>query len=321
MATRETNGVILQPGGLAGRPLVFGEVLFDEFQDGSAVIGGAPFNVAWHLRGFGLDPLMISRAGEDALGAEVLARMQAHRLDTRGIQRDAAHPTGRVRVSLMNGEPLYSILPEQAYDFIDSAALPDSLSDLGSRSDADGAFALLYHGSLAARRPVSARTLEALRESALPIFIDINLRRPWWERKAVEHLLAGGRWLKLNHHELAELAELPGTGTGALLEGAASLCNRYGLQTVIVTRGEAGAVAVTADGSVVGKPEPAAGITDQVGAGDAFSAVTLLGILRGWSLDTTLSRASAFAAAICSVRGAIPADAALYERFLASWQR
>ena len=32
-------------------PVVFGEVLFDCFPDGSAVLGGAPFNVAWHLHG------------------------------------------------------------------------------------------------------------------------------------------------------------------------------------------------------------------------------------------------------------------------------
>ena len=38
------------------RPLVVGEVLFDEFEDGAQVLGGAPFNVAWHLQGFGISP-------------------------------------------------------------------------------------------------------------------------------------------------------------------------------------------------------------------------------------------------------------------------
>lgn len=312
MAATDTSGVILQPGGLAGRPLLFGEVLFDEFQDGSTVLGGAPFNVAWHLRGFGLDPLLVSRVGRDDLGEGLLARMRSHELDTSGIQRDDVHPTGRVRVSLIDNEPLFSILPEQAYDFIDSAGLPQADS---------GTFALLYHGSLASRQPVSAAALDALRESGLPIFIDVNLRSPWWDRDRAEHLLAGGRWLKLNHQELAEFTDLDTAGTTGLLQGARTLCNRFGLQTVIVTRGDSGAVAVTADGSAVGKPEPVAEFADSVGAGDAFSAVTLLGILRGWSLETTLRRATAFAAAICSVRGAVPADTRLYQRFLESWQR
>ena len=311
MAKSDAKGVILQPGGLTGRPLLFGEVLYDEFQDGTTVLGGAPFNVAWHLRGFGFDPLLISRVGDDDLGRALLERMRGQGLDTSGIQRDAGHPTGRVRISMVDGEPLFSILPDQAYDHIDSGALPDL---------EEAAFALLYHGSLAARQAPSAAALDALRDSGLPIFIDINLRPPWWERESVEQLLAGGRWLKLNHHELAEFADVASSDSDALLSGAATLCNRYGLQTVVVTRGAAGAVAVTADGTVVGEPHTVTALADPVGAGDAFSAVTLLGILRGWSMETTLRRATEFAAAICEVRGAVPADMAFYGRFLESWR-
>jgi fructokinase len=32
------------------------------------VLGGAAFNVAWHLKGFGLEPLLISAVGDDLLG-------------------------------------------------------------------------------------------------------------------------------------------------------------------------------------------------------------------------------------------------------------
>ena len=53
-------------------PVLFGEVLFDCFEDGSRVLGGAPFNVAWHLQGFGLSPLLISCIGRDAEGQYVL---------------------------------------------------------------------------------------------------------------------------------------------------------------------------------------------------------------------------------------------------------
>jgi fructokinase len=52
-------------------PLVFGEVLFDCFPDGTEVLGGAPFNVAWHLQGFGLSPLLVSRVGNDARGQQI----------------------------------------------------------------------------------------------------------------------------------------------------------------------------------------------------------------------------------------------------------
>ncbi|NIR30149.1 MAG: carbohydrate kinase, partial [Gammaproteobacteria bacterium] len=56
---------------VGARPVVFGEVLFDQFEDGDAVLGGAPFNVAWHLQGLGLRPFFASRIGEDRLGERV----------------------------------------------------------------------------------------------------------------------------------------------------------------------------------------------------------------------------------------------------------
>jgi len=59
-----------------GSPLIFGEVLFDCFPDGSAVLGGAPFNVAWHLHGMGLAPLMITAVGDDEHGKLVLEKMK-----------------------------------------------------------------------------------------------------------------------------------------------------------------------------------------------------------------------------------------------------
>lgn len=100
------------------RPLIFGEVLFDRFPDGSVVLGGAPFNVAWHLQAFGLAPLVISRVGRDALGGAVVAAMTGWGMDRRGVQFDATHPTGTVEVAFQAGEPHYAIVDRVAYDII-----------------------------------------------------------------------------------------------------------------------------------------------------------------------------------------------------------
>ncbi len=83
------------------RPIIFGEVLYDTFPDDAAVLGGAPFNVAWHLQGFGLQPLFISRVGTDELGAQVIADMQAWGMDLRGVQRDSiSSPTRPMIISM-----------------------------------------------------------------------------------------------------------------------------------------------------------------------------------------------------------------------------
>ena len=88
-----------------GRPILFGEVLFDRFPDGSVVLGGAPFNVAWNLQALGLSPLLISRIGDDDLGDRILAAMESRGMAIDGIQRDRRHPTGTVEVSLQDGQP------------------------------------------------------------------------------------------------------------------------------------------------------------------------------------------------------------------------
>ena len=67
------------------RPVIFGEVLFDRFPDGSVVLGGAPFNVAWHLQAFGMAPLFISRVGNDALGRTIRDTMHCWEMDASGL--------------------------------------------------------------------------------------------------------------------------------------------------------------------------------------------------------------------------------------------
>jgi fructokinase len=65
------------------RVILFGEALVDELPSTDGHPGGAPFNVACHLRAFGVEPLLISRVGEDPEG-EMLRRAALRQgLDTR----------------------------------------------------------------------------------------------------------------------------------------------------------------------------------------------------------------------------------------------
>lgn len=296
---------------LSGRPVVFGEVLFDHFvEDGSDVLGGAPFNVAWHLHGFGLEPLFISRIGADRRGGEVRGAMQAWGMDASGLQEDPEHPTGTVQVDLTGDQPRFDIVPEQAYDFVDGTAATGALEN--------GDWALIYHGSLAARHPVSRGALEAVRGHGLPAFVDINLRPPWWTAERIEPLLAQGRWLKLNEDELAAVLgrELD---TAELEPAAVDLRLRHGLEVLIVTLGGDGALVTTATGTWRDRPPPLDRVVDSVGAGDAFSAVSILGLMHGWDPGTTLERSMAFAGAVCGYRGATARDPALYRHFRDQW--
>lgn len=284
------------------RPLIVGEVLFDVMPDGTRVLGGAPFNVAWHLEAFGLRPLMVTRVGDDETGDEVLSAMESWGMDVSAVQRDKAHPTGQVQVDLQEGEPTFHILADQAYDHIDG--------DLAARSVAEEAYSLLYHGSLISRGGISRSALDRIKnESGLPVFIDVNLRAPWWKRDDVVASVRHARWVKLNQGELDVLAD--GSDGGA----AEVFRVDYGLDAVIVTRGNRGAVVVDSDGTFETAPPSEVQVIDTVGAGDALSAVFILGLTRGWTTDQTLKRAVRFAAAVCAVSGATTTDSSLYSRF------
>jgi fructokinase len=284
---------------------IFGEVLFDRFDDGVEILGGAPFNVAWHLQAFQQAPLFISRIGQDQAGAKIQAAMQTWGISQAALQIDAEFPTGAVEISLNNGEPEYQILANQAYDFIDDQSLPSIDC------------ALLYHGSLAARQPVSGKALQSLiNRHQGKVFIDINLRQPWWNQTAVAELLTQANWVKLNHQELQQLQV-----AGDSLEAKMRLfIERYQLEVLVVTVGEQGAWAIDENGELLTvQPDSLQVVVDTVGAGDAFASVLLLGILKAWPLAVSLQRAQQFASALVGQRGATVSDLGFYQSFKAAW--
>ncbi len=286
-------------------PCIFGEVLFDHFPDGSRVLGGAPFNVAWHLQAFGLAPRFISRIGRDAEGEQVRCAMSDWGMDTRGLQVDDALATGRVSVEIIDHEPSYDIVAPVAYDRIVSR--PGLLDDCG----------LIYHGSLALREAVSRQTLDAALAAATPsmLFVDVNLRPPWWSRELVLAMIARAHWVKLNTDELRAL------GSAAAIDDPAAFVAEHDLQGLVLTHGADGAEVHTADGHHA-RVRPATGtaMVDTVGAGDAFASVMIAGLCLDWPLHTMLQRAQGFASAIVGQRGATVPDRAFYHPFIAAWR-
>ncbi|MGB5338134.1 MAG: carbohydrate kinase [Gammaproteobacteria bacterium] len=287
-------------------PVVFGEVLYDCFDDGSRVLGGAPFNVAWHLQAFGCDPLFVSRVGDDVPGGRIRDLMQQWGMSTAGLQEDPSHPTGEVRVSLRDGQPDFEILPDRAYDYIDADTLP-TLSP-----------SLIYQGTLGLRGTESAAAFAALlARHPAPVFLDVNLRSPWWDKALVRRQLDHAHWVKINDQELLTLVE----GNTDLQAGARTLKERHKLGQVIVTLGADGAFALDDKGAITeSRPMTRVPVVDTVGAGDAFASVCILGLLHNWSLARIMERAQQFAALVVGQRGATMQDTAAYHALLEAWQ-
>ncbi len=293
--------------------LVFGEVLFDQFPD-RTVLGGAPFNVARHLAGFGWPPLLISRVGRDEEQVEVLKAMERFGMDASCIQIDPLHPTGRVKVELADAGHSFEILDNQAYDHIHQGMA--RLGALAARPQ------LVYFGTLASRHADSWRALlGVLRLSPGLKFLDLNLRSPWFERGRTESLMRHAHVLKLNSEEFEVLVRWLNL-KGSLETMCLQVLNRYDLRLLLLTRGEEGAFAAMPDGRSfdLATQPMSMPIVDSVGAGDAFSAVAIAGLLSDWPMATLLERADAFARRVLGIRGAVPEDNHLYEQAKAGWK-
>ncbi|MFK3740505.1 PfkB family carbohydrate kinase [Massilia sp. TN1-12] len=305
--------------------IVFGEALVEELPAEQG-IGGAPFNVARHLAAFMLPPLLITRIGDDRNGLAVRAEFERFVMPETGVQVDPMEETGRMLVERTGNGQRLTLLPGQAYDFIDPQAARDSIAAAG----AQGARSI-YFGTLAQREERSRLALNAVLD-ATPAkrFLDLNLRPGQAGEPLVARALTAADVVKVNEEELQALFQWyfqigpddPPLATEEVHAACRALMDRFMLETLVVTLGHRGSVTFCADGSLLAhrdNPVPPY-VIDTAGAGDAFAAIMLLGRERDWPLETTLARANEFAGAICAVAGAVPRDLGFYDQWVARWR-
>ena len=289
------------PTPAAGEVLCVGEVLWDSLPEG-LFLGGAPFNVACHLRATGTPVAMVSRVGADRLGDEALRRAARYGVDVGLIQVDPTLPTGFVRVHVdERGNGAYEICEPVAWDALEAT---EPLLARAARARA------IVFGSLAQRNQVTRTTIERLckvgARQALMVF-DVNLRPPYEDFEVIRASLAMADVVKLSDAELVKLAEWLGWSDRDEHEMMQGLATMFGCSVVCVTRGSRGA-ALLHDGELTEHPGFPAEVRDTVGAGDAFLAVLLAGLLAGTPDAELLQHANLMGAYVVTQFGAVPAD-------------
>ena len=289
--------------------LVIGEILFDVFPKYKR-LGGAPFNFAYHLKNFGFDVRFISRIGADDAGKEFLHKLELARFDLNDIQVDDVHSTGRVNVQLdESGAPQFDIISDVAYDYLEF--IPEYHSDLieGAR--------LIYFGTLVQRSKAGCVNLQAFlsRNSSETLnFCDINLRPGCYNNAIIKKSLLKADILKLNINELSKLKQILSKkiDNDTFIH---HLIASNSIRSVLLTKGELGSELITDQDSTSSKPTEAIKVIDSVGAGDAYAAMSVAGMLKNWQPKEILERASLFASRICEIKGAIPDSTSFYEPF------
>jgi len=275
----------------------YGEVLWDIFP-AQTKPGGAPMNVAYHLRKFGIDSRMISRVGNDEAGKELLKLLTKWDIPTENCQIDKTYETGKVLATVLPGNEMsYCIQSPVAWDYITPEV---DFNSLVSQADA------FVFGSLVTRNETSRETLYQLIEKATYNVFDINLRQPFYSVEIIEYLLGKCNLLKLNETEVELISswfiQEPLDETASVRH----IQQRFHIDEVIVTKGADGASYYTKD-EVYSFPAFKVKVKDTCGSGDSFLAAFLAKKFENETPKTRMIYATGLGAFVASHEGACPA--------------
>lgn len=277
--------------------LCFGEILWDSLPQG-LFPGGAPFNVAYHLRQLNARAVPVTAVGGDTLGEELIRRLTDWHIETIGVTTHPDSATGLARVNIREGSPAFEIVENVAWDRIE---VSPPLLKLAGTADA------LVFGTLAQRSADNRRQLAALQAAcrqATKIF-DVNLRSPFDQPERVWELARTADVIKLNHDELFRLLERK-PEVDQIEAAARDFSGRSYCVTICVTAGAHGAGMLDGGKWHWENARPIK-ITDTVGAGDAFLAALVQGLReRRLSPSQMLQRACRLAEFVASQPGATP---------------
>ena len=256
-----------------GRILVIGDVILDQFIWGTVtrispeapvpvvnvtkeelLLGGSA-NVVRNIRSLGGHCALCGIIGDDAMGAELLALMQAAGAPIDGLIKDSRPTTIKTRVVAQRQQVV-------RYDREQSG-------------------------------PPSERTLQALLAYLEKNVADFDavlvsdyakgvICGPLMERLTA--LFAGATVITPNNFEAAQISGMVINDESSLLAAAQTIKIKLNCGAVLITRGEAGMALLEGDKNLVTIPTAAQEVYDVTGAGDTVAATLALGLAAGCSM-------------------------------------
>lgn len=243
----------------------------------SLSIAGAESTVAIGVARLGHPSRWIGRVGDDEIGRIIAKTLTAEGIDVSSVAFDVAAPTG-----LMVKERCVGDVVRVSYHRRGSAGSLLSVTDLPEAAIAaagvlhvTGITAALSESAAAAVR----RAVAVAREAGVPVSFDVNYRAGLWPReRAAEALTPLAMSADIVFGSEDELALV--TGNTRDIAKSAAILLAGGPRTVLAKLGADGAAAYDASGCTTAGAL-AVPVVDVVGAGDAFVAGYLSGLLSG----------------------------------------
>ena len=282
---------------------------------------GAESNVAMYLADHGVDARWVSRLGDDAFGRRVLRHVRAAGVDVRGVRTDPARPTG-----LLFKDPAKDGSTRVTYYRHGSAASAmgrDVLDEEAMRTADVWHFTGITPALSASCRDLVEAALR--RGQAVPpagggrpaVSFDVNYRPALWREPPGEPLRA-----------LAQAADIVFVGLdearalwGEQLREPEDVRVLLPAPPIVVVKDGSRAATSFHGGTRTSVPALSVAVVEPVGAGDAFAAGFLAGLLRGDTMERCLRIGHVTAASALSVtgdHGPLP-DAAELDRLLSTW--
>lgn len=273
-------------------------------------VGGSATNVAVAAARLGHRAAVLTKVGDDALGAYAVADLQRLGVDTSLIGRVAGARTPIVVAGLADpAEPEFVFYREP--DAPDLQIAPADLPD----APLDATSVLWVTGSSLSREPSATTVRRALerRARAPHVILDLDYRPSFWPARAAASEAIGSMidsaTIAIGNREECSVA-LSMPADSAPQAFADALLAR-GLQIAVVKQGGGGVLVATASASHVVTAIPI-DVVCGLGAGDAFGGAFVHGLLSGWSPADIVSYANAAGAIVASrllCSHAMPTDA------------
>lgn len=298
--------------------LCLGEVLIDFIADtpGSLTTvpgfrkcpGGAPANVAVGVARLGVPCGFIGKVGDDQFGRFLTETLQSNGVNTQSLISTSEAPTAIAFVALSaTGKPDFSFYREICADLL--------LSQKELPKDWLKQTQLLHIGSVSLTREPSRqatkRAAELVSKAGAIVTFDPNLRIDLWNggikecRQEVLSILPFADFFLPSIEELLLLTETQNLKKGirkVLEMGPRVICVKMGSDGVLVVK-------ASSNGAFEEYKQAAfpVEVTDTTGAGDAFNAGLITGIVEGLPLKKAVKQGNAVAALVITRKGAMTA--------------
>ena len=249
-------------------------------------VGGCAANAAIALRILGEDVQVAGKVGADTLGDFIITGLQHHGVGVDHIRRALDLPTSGTVIFTLQGE-------DRRYLHCIGANGEFSLDDVNFDFLRDSR--VLYFGGYLATPAFSpeqlARLFREAKHRGMVTVLDVVMPvEASFGLEDVAPVLPYTDYFLPNEDEGARL-----TGQSEELGQAECLSAFNSACTVVITRGPRGSLAVRGK-RVINTPAFPIDAVEESGAGDAFTAGLIKGILRNWKLEDSLYLASAVGA-------------------------